>query len=71
MFKLEQLFILMIDPCMPNPCQNGAQCVPQGTTFMCQCGPGYSGQRYLILINFNLDLFKYIFNIKCFYKMRD
>lgn len=37
------------DPCTPNPCQNGAQCIPQGSTFMCQCPPGFSGQRLVFI----------------------
>lgn len=35
---------------MPNPCQNGAQCSSTGggyggSSFVCQCQPGYTGQR--------------------------
>ena len=41
-------FILIcdiLDPCVPNPCGNNGQCVPQGTSYMCQCNQGYSGQK--------------------------
>lgn len=41
------------DPCMPNLCQNGAQCISAGAnsyggmsgiSFTCQCPPGFTGQ---------------------------
>ena len=30
--------------CNPNPCRNG-RCVERVGGFMCQCNPGYGGQR--------------------------
>jgi hypothetical protein len=40
------LFILLGDPCIPNPCLNGGACTSNGFGgFTCQCPPGYSGQR--------------------------
>ena len=36
---------LILDPCMPNPCENNGNCqVSQETNeFTCNCMPGYSG----------------------------
>ncbi|CAF3682265.1 unnamed protein product [Adineta steineri] len=33
------------NPCAQSPCQNGAQCIPTGTTYICQCPTGFSGPR--------------------------
>ena len=30
-------------PCDPNPCDNGGDCTVSGTTFSCDCAPGYRG----------------------------
>lgn len=30
-------------PCSPNPCQNGGNCAPLGTTYSCTCINGYTG----------------------------
>lgn len=30
-------------PCDPNPCKNGGGCTENGTTFTCDCAPGYEG----------------------------
>jgi len=36
----------LIDPCDPNPCQNGGACTPDGSSFTCDCsGTGYSGAK--------------------------
>jgi len=36
----------LIDPCDPNPCQNGGTCSPDGSSFTCDCsGTGYSGPK--------------------------
>jgi Notch-like protein len=36
-------FLLAPTPCQPNPCQNGGTCIPQGTSFTCQCPFNYNG----------------------------
>ena len=36
-------FVLEIDECESNPCQNGAKCVDQEGRFECRCLPGYQG----------------------------
>ncbi|XP_038064856.1 tyrosine kinase receptor Cad96Ca-like [Patiria miniata] len=33
------------DPCMPNPCQNGEQCMLQGNTYDCMCQNGATGNN--------------------------
>ncbi|XP_069920547.1 zonadhesin isoform X2 [Oryctolagus cuniculus] len=30
-------------PCLRNPCQNDGRCREQGTSFTCECEPGYGG----------------------------
>ncbi|XP_028838817.1 protocadherin Fat 3 isoform X3 [Denticeps clupeoides] len=34
---------LEVTSCVPNPCQNGGDCKPVGTTFLCGCQKGFSG----------------------------
>jgi hypothetical protein len=34
-----------VDPCSPNPCQNNGICTATGTSFVCACLDGFSGQR--------------------------
>lgn len=31
------------NPCDPNPCQNGGQCVDQDNSYQCLCQEGFSG----------------------------
>src|SRR5688572_770998 len=31
------------DPCMPNPCLNGGECVVNGSTFRCDCTSAFTG----------------------------
>jgi uncharacterized membrane protein len=31
------------EPCDPNPCKNDGDCTASGTTFTCDCAPGYRG----------------------------
>jgi len=33
------------NPCLPNPCQNNGLCTPSGTSYVCACLTGYTGQR--------------------------
>jgi hypothetical protein len=32
------------NPCLPNPCISGL-CVNRNSSFVCQCFPGFTGQR--------------------------
>ena len=34
-----------MNSCRSQPCQNGGQCHNQGTSYYCQCAPGYRGNR--------------------------
>lgn len=31
------------DPCNPNPCQNSGTCTASGSSYTCNCQPGWSG----------------------------
>lgn len=51
---LKYYFDFIEDPCNPNPCQNGAQCMVQAasngyggssSSYVCQCPAGYTGQN--------------------------
>ena len=33
-----------INPCMPNPCDNGGVCIINGNTWACNCPTGYNGK---------------------------
>ena len=33
----------MVDPCSPDPCQNGATCNPNGMDYFCDCPTGFTG----------------------------
>jgi hypothetical protein len=37
--------IIGADPCRPNPCQNNGICTPSGSSFICSCLTGFTGQR--------------------------
>ena len=37
------LSLSLSDPCDPNPCLNGAQCLLGGTPFTCSCPVGFTG----------------------------
>ena len=37
---------MFLDPCSPNQCQNGGQCIRSGSSgFTCNCPPEWSGTR--------------------------
>ena len=36
-------FILDINECVSNPCQNGGTCTDQVNQYACTCVPGYEG----------------------------
>ncbi len=44
--KLLDLFSIIIgtDPCSPNPCQNNGICMASGSSFVCSCLTGFTGQ---------------------------
>lgn len=35
--------VAIVDPCSPNPCQNGGTCANSGGNAVCTCADGYSG----------------------------
>ncbi len=37
-----------MNPCRPDPCRNGAQCVAEDDyeNFTCQCPPGFVGESF-------------------------
>lgn len=37
------IFKLLTGPCEPNPCKNGARCVPNGNSYDCMCAIRYTG----------------------------
>jgi hypothetical protein len=37
------IYLLAPTPCQPNPCLNGGTCIPQGTSFTCQCPSTFTG----------------------------
>ena len=45
------------NPCLPNPCNSGGTCFPNGPSFICSCPPTYTGvfceQRSVELCNVN------------------
>ena len=36
-------FLVDIDDCNPNPCDNGGQCTDLANGYSCACAPGYTG----------------------------
>lgn len=51
------------NPCMPNPCQNNGICTVSGTSFVCSCLSGFSGQRCETCMYFSKIIFYNIFSI--------
>lgn len=44
LFLLICFYVVDINECAPNPCQNGGQCVEQfNATYVCGCAAGYAG----------------------------
>ena len=37
------IFILDIDNCSPNPCENGGSCTDEVAGYSCSCAAGYTG----------------------------
>jgi len=35
--------VIGLNPCLSSPCQNGAVCMPQNVSFVCQCAAGFDG----------------------------
>ena len=39
------LFLYIVGPCNPDPCQNGGTCTVNGADFFCLCDLGFIGTR--------------------------
>jgi hypothetical protein len=39
------LFLHIVGPCNPDPCQNGGTCTVNGADFFCLCDLGFIGTR--------------------------
>lgn len=35
----------VLDPCLPNPCKHGGDCLVSGDTFTCSCPAPFSGKK--------------------------
>ena len=42
-WKVVILFVIDVDDCMPNPCENGGNCTDGINEYNCTCAPGYTG----------------------------
>ena len=42
-WKVVVLFVVDVDDCMPNPCENGGNCTDGINGYNCTCAPGYTG----------------------------
>ena len=41
--SLHIIFVLDVDDCMPNPCENDGNCTDGVNEYLCACVPGYTG----------------------------
>ena len=42
-YKIYNWFVLEIDHCLNNNCQNGAECIDDVGKYICRCPAGYQG----------------------------
>jgi Notch-like protein len=49
-----------MDPCSPNPCQNNGVCTASGSSYVCTCLNGFSGQ-FCQIRKYLWQVFKLIF----------
>ena len=38
------VILISADPCANNPCGQYGRCITQGSSYICQCNPGYTGR---------------------------
>ena len=42
---LFSFYVLDIDECTSEPCQNGGTCIAENNTYKCMCATGFNGQN--------------------------
>ena len=55
-------FVLVKNPCLPNPCKNGGKCNRKGSSYSCSCAKGYAGKRCESKFNVKIML-DYLYNM--------
>lgn len=40
------LFLIDLNECSPNPCQNGGICLDGNGDFTCECSAGWTGNKF-------------------------